>query len=374
MIDSKGAEAAVELAKQLITIPSTSGHETEILFFLKNWLRAQGFKFVHRDTRFVTARIQGKSSERALILSGHIDTVVPGDKNTWDYSPYQAVEDTEKGRLIGLGASDMLSGIASNLTVARQFLDKELDYDLWVVATANEELDGQGSADFVRWFEINSSYQSAACIISEPSNLEQIEIGQRGNRFMSFNFQGESGHGSLQDNFDKSALFKLENFLGNLPIIVKNLKKYSNSVLGQPTLVPTAVNAGNPKAPNKTASRVDLTIDLRTTPQLDDSFDTFIQKLAEEYAFTWRYVANPVPSTLVNPELPFIQKLSEITQVKALVASASSNDSGFFETAGIPTVIFGPGSIEQAHQANEYIEIANIERFVQILENYLKIY
>ncbi|MDR2977298.1 MAG: M20/M25/M40 family metallo-hydrolase [Streptococcaceae bacterium] len=369
MIDLK---PTIELTKQLINIPSTSGHETEILLFLRNWLRSKGFNSIHREPHFVAAKIKGRSSERAFILSGHIDTVVPGDKFTWKSSPYQAIE--AKGRIIGLGASDMLAGIASNLTVASSFLDTQLDYDLWVAATANEELDGQGSADFVRWFKMNQAYKSTSCLISEPSNLDQIEIGQRGNRFINLSFYGESGHGSLQENYHKSALAKLEKFLNDIQRIVEHLKKYESSVLGFPTLVPTSVNAGNPKAPNKTASRADLTIDLRTTPDLDAEFETFIQKMSDNYDFTWKYAASPVPSCQVSPELNFIQKFSEISQVNVLTSSASSNDSGFFVSAGIPTMVFGPGSIEQAHQANEFVEIDKVKKFTQILENYLPIY
>ncbi|MDR0300578.1 MAG: M20/M25/M40 family metallo-hydrolase [Streptococcaceae bacterium] len=360
----------IELTKKLIGIPSASGHEAEILFFLKKYFADAVSPFIKRDGKFVAAKLTGKSSERAFILAGHIDTVVPGDMASWEHSPYEALE--KEGKIIGLGASDMLAGVAANIIAASQFKEAELDYDLWVVATANEEIDGQGSADFVQWFKSNTHYKEVNCIIAEPTNLNQIEIGQRGNRFISLSFHGQSAHGSLQENFDKSALSKVTNFLADLDENVAGFSVYRNPILGKPSLVPTGLNAGNPKAPNKTAGRADLTIDLRTTPELEAEFEEVFSNLANKYQFTWKYIASPVMSTLVNPELVFIQKLSEISNIKKLVASPSSNDSGFFEEAGIHTVILGPGDMEQAHQANEYVAIEKIQKFTNILIDFLR--
>lgn len=82
----------------------------------------------------------------------------------------------------------MKGGDVGNLLAAASFIGKDLSQDIWVVGTANEELDGKGSEDFARYFSENWSYDSACCIIAEPTDLEKIYIGQRGNHFMKLHF------------------------------------------------------------------------------------------------------------------------------------------------------------------------------------------
>ena len=134
-------EKAVELLKSLVDIPSSSGNESEILIYLEKWLIKEGFDFVVREETFVAGQIKaivnnGQKKE-AIILAGHV----------------------------------------GNLLAAASFIGQDLSQDIWVVGTANEELDGKGSEDFARYFSQNRSYESALCVIAEPTDLEKIYIG-----------------------------------------------------------------------------------------------------------------------------------------------------------------------------------------------------
>lgn len=358
------------LLKQLIDISSVSGHETEILSFIENWLIEKHFDFVIRKKDFTAGRITGSQSKRAMILAGHVDTVVSGNLESWHFLPTNAV--CHNGKLYGLGASDMKSGIAANMMVGADFTNGQLPYDLWIVATGNEELDGQGSSNFSEWFAVHTGYESATCIISEPSENAKINIGQHGNHFMKFHFIGKSGHGSIQENYGKSALSSVEYFLKEIPKILLTVTAYKNEKLNIPSIVPTSILAGDPKAPNKTAGEAELIVDIRTTPELDLAFDSWISELSEKYHFTWENIAQPVNSTLVDKDEPFIQTLSKVSGVTKFVTSTGSTDQGFFEEKGIHTVVFGPGDENQAHQANEYVTLDNIETFLTILTKLLK--
>ena len=145
------AQDAIALTKQLITIPSVSDDEAEILSFVAKWMDQAGFDQVITKERFTAGLIRGKSKAsqpagKALLLCGHIDTVPAGDESAWQSSPWQPR--TKGDRLYGLGASDMKSGVAIQMIASQSYLtERRDDLDLWCVAVAHEEVDGAGSAD-----------------------------------------------------------------------------------------------------------------------------------------------------------------------------------------------------------------------------------
>lgn len=366
-------EKAVELLKSLVDIPSSSGNESEILIYLEKWLIKEGFDFVVREETFVAGQIKANvnngQKKEAIILTGHVDTVVSGHLADWKFSPTDAR--VEEGKLFGLGASDMKGGDVGNLLAAASFIGQDLSQDIWVVGTANEELDGKGSEDFARYFSQNWSYESALCIIAEPTDLEKIYIGQRGNHFMKLHFFGKAGHASVQEHFQESALGDVTYFLANIEQIFEELKTYKNNQLHVPTFVVTSISAGDEKSPNKTADFADLVVDCRLTPELELVFEQVMTDLAAKYHFTYEDIVTPVLSTLTDNQAPFIQLLTDLSGAQTTGASGS-NDQGFFENVGIRTVVFGPGQHDQCHIANEYILLEKLEKHIEILQSFIK--
>ena len=366
-------EKAVDLLKSLVNIPSSSGNEEEILIFLEKWFIEKQFDFVIRKETFVAGQIKAKGKKEqkkeAIILTGHVDTVVSGHLADWKFSPTDAR--VEEGKLFGLGASDMKGGDVGNLLAAASFIGKDLSQDIWVVGTANEELDGKGSEDFARYFSENWSYDSACCIIAEPTDLEKIYIGQRGNHFMKLHFSGKAGHASVQEHFQQSALGAVTYFLENIEQIVEDLKIYKNSQLGLPTFVVTSILSGDENSPNKTADFAELVVDCRLTPELEEVFEQVMSELAVQYDFTYEDIVTPVLSTLTDNQAPFIQLLTDLSGAKTTAASGS-NDQGFFENVGIRTIVFGPGQHEQCHIANESIILEKLEEHIEILQSFIK--
>ena len=178
------------LAADLINISSLSGNEEAVFSFTKQWFEANNFDFSIQEDLFVAGRKFAKKHDKAVILSGHLDTVTAGDKSLWSTSPTKA--NLQDGRLMGLGASDMKSAVAAQMLAVAEI--RSAEYDLWVVAVGNEELDGSGSEAFMQWFEAEYDYKQAVCVIGEPTDLDRIEIGHRGNRFVNVRFSGLSGH------------------------------------------------------------------------------------------------------------------------------------------------------------------------------------
>ena len=374
---------AIELTKQLIEIPSVSGDEANILAFLEDFLALNSAQTV-RTKDFVAGLFENSNSDmlnsakKAVVLTGHIDTVSAGELSGWYSSPWSAVEtETE---ITGLGASDMKAGMAASLVAGIDFWQAQgetTDFDLWLVAVANEEIDGSGSAAFAEWLKNSGrNYDQIYGFIGEPTSGEQIEVGHRGNRFVNIEFAGISGHASQQANFAKSALAKASNFIAETDNIVADLRaSYTNSILGAPSMVPTSLQAGDQTSPNKTAPNAILTLDIRTTPELDADFDNWLNSLATQFDFTWHYHSEVAPSCLISQDSHVVKTLLEAANLsqKAITVSPGATDQAFWVSGlGAEIVVFGPGDFSQAHRQNETITKAKIGEFYQVCVNFLK--
>lgn len=359
------AQDAIALTKQLITIPSVSDDEAEILSFVAKWMDQAGFDQVITKERFTAGLIRGKSKAsqpagKALLLCGHIDTVPAGDESAWQSSPWQPR--TKGDRLYGLGASDMKSGVAIQMTASQSYLtERRDDLDLWCVAVAHEEIDGAGSADFTKYFAQNTSYDQSSCIIAEPTD-QRIELGHRGNRFVQLLFEGKSGHASQESAYSISSLPPLITFMNDLIRVRLELHRtYYHPALGEPTFTPTRIEPAGVYSSNKTASASYIAVDIRTTPELDQAFDSWLDQLAGKYHFSWRYAANPVPSALCNKNASILRAMQHILPEASTAVSYGATDQAFFQAIGAQTVIYGPGDFDQAHAINESVSLARIK-------------
>lgn len=376
----------IELTKKLIEIESVSGNETEILEFLADFLREnsaevwQNKDFAAGVLKIRTNRNEFSKSSRAIILTGHIDTVSAGDLRAWNKSPWEATE--INGKIIGLGASDMKGGLAAQFIAGLEFAKEnnfESNFDLWLVAVSNEEIDGRGSRNFVKWLNERKEfdYSEFFGVIAEPTNCENIEIGHRGNRFVQLKFKGESGHASQQANFRKSALSKASFFLSQINDIFENWQEsFSNDFLGSPSLVPTSLKSGEDKSPNKTAPSAELILDIRTTPELDSDFENAFNSLAEKYDFKWEYHSEPVPSSLVSKKSRVIENIFKVSKLseKSIMVSPGATDQGEFVNGleNAQVVVFGPGEWDEAHHQNEFIYIDKLSKYKTWIINFLK--
>ena len=359
------AQDAIALTKQLITIPSVSDDEAEILSFVAKWMDQAGFDQVITKERFTAGLIRGKSKAsqpagKALLLCGHIDTVPAGDESAWQGSPWRPR--TKGDRLYGLGASDMKSGVAIQMIAAQSYLtERRDDLDLWCVAVAHEEVDGAGSADFTKYFAQNTSYDQASCIIAEPTD-QRIELGHRGNRFVQLLFEGKSGHASRESAYSTSSLPPLITFMNDLIRVRLELHRtYYHPALGEPTFTPTRIEPAGVYSSNKTASASYIAVDIRTTPELDQAFDSWLDQLASKYHFSWRYVADPVPSALCDKKASILRAMQHILPKASTAVSFGATDQAFFQAIGIQTIIYGPGDFAQAHAINESVSLARIK-------------
>lgn len=366
--------SVLEYTKELVRIASVSGSETKILDFVHRWATEAGLSDIHATDRFVCGVVRAKQpARRALILCGHIDTVASGEVGEWLHNPWEPLE--IDGRLFGLGVGDMKAGVAIQMACMESAAIQPYEYDLWIAAVAAEEVDGVGAAAFTTYFESVTDYEEVNCIIAEPTNAQRIEVGHRGNRFVTFSFSGEAGHASQEQQYAVSSLPPLVTMLNDLEVIRKQLHgKYHSKVMGLPSFTPTRIGSGENSSFNKTSDLSTLSVDIRTTPELDGDFEQWIENIATTYSCTWRYDASFVPSAFCASSARILTCAKQATGIATSSISSGATDQAYFQQKGIDTIIYGPGEFERAHTCDESISIQAIKevyrQYMAILRDY----
>lgn len=366
----------IDLTRDLISIPSVSGNEKEALEYSGEWMKRSGIQLIEQNDVYTCGVVPARGpaiAKRALIMCGHVDTVSPGEVSDWRRSPWESYVEGE--RLYGLGVGDMKAGVAIQLMLAKEAITKGLDYDLWVSLVANEEVDGTGARAFTDYFARNHQYTEANCIIAEPTDNERIEIGHRGNRFVEFVFRGEAGHASQEDNYGISAIPPSVTFLEKIAQIRHDMhERYTDVRLGRTSFTPTRLGGSETYSINKTSDKTTVSVDVRTTPQLDDEFEVWVNTVAEEYGCEWRYEGGSVPSALCADDAAILSAAKKATGLSTIVISPGATDQAFFQAKGIDTVVYGPGDFDLAHTTNESASLKKIEaaygQYERIIDTY----
>ena len=118
-----------------------------------------------------------------------------------------------------------------------------------------------------------------------------------------------------------------------------------------------------------------MVIDIRTTPELDKQLDSFMNELATEFNFSWKYHSTPVGSTLVSENSNLVKKLlkSSNLNIDNVGISAGATDQGEFVKGlnNTEVVVYGPGEFSEAHHQNEFIYKNKLEKFYNVIHDFL---
>ncbi|MDY6789512.1 MAG: M20 family metallopeptidase [Candidatus Nanohaloarchaea archaeon] len=357
-------EDVESLVKDLVAINSVSGNEEELANYLHDYLEAQGVETINQDGNVVVELKNG--SDKALHFNAHMDTV-DADPDKWEYSPWSPT--VEDGRIYGLGASDVKGSIAALIKAIEDLKDRELDLDLYFAFVKKEEIDGSGTEAFMDYYieeGLNEKYSNQACVLTEPTGLEAIEIGCKGLVFLEITTQGESAHGSRPSKGDNATLRMLE-VVEKLKELKNEFKDYQHPLLGEPTIsIATTIESGG--SINKLPSSCRMTCDIRTVPGMHDQVMELVEEKAGHLAEI-ETTGRPVPPVL-TPEDEEICTVAKKAAGVEFTTATGSDDSIFYSKNGINTVVLGPGEKKAIHRPDEYIETKKVEDAV---DNYIKI-
>jgi acetylornithine deacetylase len=383
MKPSSGAPVIVDMIRELVAFPTVSRDSNlDLIHFVRDRLKAldADIRLTFDDDKrkanlFATL---GPRDAPGIVLSGHTD-VVPVEGQAWESDPFKLIEND--GKLYGRGTADMKSFIACALALAPEFVQRGLETPLHLAFSYDEEVGCLGVrrliADLAR-----AGIRPASCIVGEPTVMKPI-VAHKGKKSYRCAVHGLAAHSAYAPH-GVNAVEAAAEAIAYLKHMARRHRDHGPFDKGfdvAHTTVHTGVMYGG-TALNIVPQECVFDFEFRYLPG-DDPAD-----LLREFTEYVRKTLEPEMQA-VHPAAGFvIEPLSEIlsldtgteTEIVALAQELSGNaeigkvsfgtEGSQFQRAGIPTVICGPGSIEQAHKPNEFVsldQIAQCERFMRRL-------
>ncbi len=369
------------MTRKLIATPSVSSvnpswdmGNRQVIELLDGWLSSLGFKtevlpIPEHPGKYNLIASAGTGSE-GLVLSGHTDTV-PFDEARWSSDPLRISE--RNNRLYGMGTADMKGFFAVVLEAIRELPLDRLQQPLVIIATADEESSMCGAKALT---ELHRNL-GRHVLIGEPTELRPIRM-HKGISMESVRLIGKSGHSSNPD-LGVNALEGMHQVIGEVLRWRDELQqRYRNPVfeVEVPTLNLGHVHGGD--NPNRICGECELQFDLRPLPgmQLDELRHEFGDRLDRLLATTdleWEFspVFEGIPAMETDANAPIVQTLERLTGHPA-GAVAFGTEGPYMNSLGMQTVICGPGSIDQAHQPDEYLPLEHIQPAIKLIQSLVR--
>lgn len=364
---------SIELLKSLIRIPSVNPvyggpGEAAVQGFVESWLREQGIEYrlqeVFPGRNNVVARV-GRTDKPVLLIEAHMDTVGVDGWGMGD--PYIPIE--KDGRLYGRGSCDTKASLATFLLLARAIARNpdKARFALLFAATVDEESRQEGAFKLA---ESIPEMKVEGALTGEPTRSGIITKHKGACRY-SIAATGKAAHGStprLGDN----AIYKMAR-------IVEKLERYGSLMSEEASLSfieRGSLNVGKIEGgigfnivPDRCA--IDLDRRLGIGEGMDEARGAIEAILATEQG-TELDIFLERPALNTDNEHWFPQALARSVESQGIETRfgevAFMTNGVAYAEAGVPTVVFGPGDIAQAHKNDEYIEIGEMERSLAILE------
>lgn len=376
-------ENLVNLAETLVGIPSENppGDENGVASALVDRLEASPVDFSVERTEVLPGRPNviargGDPIRGTVLLTGHTD-VVPAEADQWSGDPYTLRH--EDGRLIGRGISDMKGALAAKTVAAEDYLTRcDEPGEVILGFVVDEEHGGRGTRAMVE-----DDIDADAAIIGEPTELD-VCITQKGVVRYRIEILGESVHSGTPDE-GIDAIRAAGRLLSTLDSLNEELRtERQHPLLAPETLTVTEIDGGI--APNVVADRAELTIDWRFHPGRatdPEPFDDRIERQIASTVFDENVDVDYERTVFARgAEIPTDHELVRRVMDAAAAAGVDSEPRGFnaatdarflIHDAGIPTVLFGPGSIEEdAHTVDESITVDSLLACAKVYRNTLE--
>ncbi len=355
-------------------VPSWDMSNQKVIELLANWLTGHGFEcqimpVPNHPGKFNLLASIG-SGDGGLLFAGHSDTV-PYDEHLWHSDPLSLSE--KDGRLYGLGATDMKGFFPAVLEAIKDLDAGKLKQPVMVLATADEESSMSGARALVAAGGLKARY----AVVGEPTQMTPIHM-HKGILMEAIRVKGAAGHSS-NPALGNSALEAMHEVMGELIRYRQDLQQRHQNpgfAVSIPTLNLGCIHGGD--GANRICGECELHFDLRSIPgmhndQLREQITGLLTPIAE------RRQLDIVFSTLFEGVDPFHQdKNSELIRTcerltgQEAASVAFATEAPFFRELGLQTVVMGPGSIDQAHQSNEYIDINQLEPAVETLRRMIE--
>ena len=359
----------LDMYSQLIALPTISALEPEfdqsnkaLIELLADWLATLGFKteiipVENSRAKYNLLATYGEG-EGGLLLAGHTDTV-PCNEELWTTNPFKLTE--RDGKFFGLGTADMKGFFAFVIDAVRQIDLTKLTKPLRILATADEETTMLGTRTFIRHTHIRPD----CALIGEPTSLRAVRA-HKGHVGKAVRIIGKSGHSSDPAK-GINAIELMHEATGYLMQMRNELRdKYHHDAfeIPYPTMNFGAIHGGD--AVNRICGCCELHFDIRPLPKmrLEDLDEMLQQKLAPMFEkwgdrISIEALHEPTPGYECEHSAQVVQVVEKLLGEKCEVVNYCTEAPFIQELC--PTLVLGPGSIEQAHQPDEFLSAEFIE-------------
>lgn len=337
------AERAISLLKQMIAIPSPSREEGKVADFIESELRMMGFDTRRKGNNVWAEAWVHDAAKPTILLDAHIDTVKPN--SAWVRNPFDPT--IEGDRLYGLGSNDTGGSVVSLLTVFARLATTEQSYNLIFLASAEEEITGQGGVRAVLEDLGNIDF----AVVGEPTQM-QPAVAERGLLVLDCVAHGKAGHAAREEGVNAiyKALRDIEWFrnyqFGNI-----------SPLLGGVKMSVTGVSAGTQH--NVVPAECRFMVDIRVN-ECYTNVDILSEIMRNvECDVTPR--STHLNSSAISVEHPAVRRLVDMGRTP-FGSPTLSNQA----VMPFPTLKIGPGDSARSHTADEYILCSEIDEAVAL--------
>ena len=382
-IDNNLYKKSIKILTDLIGFQTVSGTDnSELINYCEKILNDLGIEtfkvFDDEEKRvnlFGTLKAKKTNGKKPIILSGHTD-VVPVSKG-WSSDPFTATIKNEK--LYGRGSCDMKGFIACTLAFAPVFKESNLDRDIHFCYTFDEETACIGAPLLIKELK-KRDIKNGICIIGEPTNMKIIDAHKGMNEY-TVHFGGLAGHSS-KPHMGVNAIEYASRYINKLLELRQELIKRApkDCIFDPPhsTLSIGGISGGI--AHNVIADKCKVEWETRPVNKADGDFVTKeIEKFVSEKllpdmkkVFPNSYIKKEIIGEVVGFEKldksEACEFVASITGDNSREVVSFGTEAGLFQEVGISTVVCGPGSIEQAHKIDEFIELNELKKCLNFLD------
>lgn len=318
----------------------------------------------------------GPHVDGGVVLSGHTDVVPADDEHNWVASPWQAA--VGDGRVYGRGTTDMKGFIACVLAAAEVFSRAELVRPVHVALSFDEEIGCQGAPLLLADLAARNLHPAAA-IIGEPTMLDVI-TAHKGCHEYTTTITGLAGHGSMPDR-SVNAIWHAARYVMQLHRLAEQLRDRApgDSVFDPPETTLSIGTIGGGQFRNVVPGACSFDWEYRPVDDDDAAWVAAQVAVMEEDMDAQLRALHPAAglvSTCVGAvgglrgerDSPAVVLVDRLLDNPVRTTAAYSTEAGLFQKAGIPAVVCGPGSIDQAHRVDEYIAVDQLVACLHLLE------
>ena len=381
-IDNILFEKSIKILKDLISFKTISGeNNSSLINYCEDILTkcgASSFKVFDEEKKrvnlFATLKAKKPNGLESIILSGHTD-VVPVSKG-WSTDPF--VAEIKEDKLYGRGSCDMKGFLACSLAFAEIFSQSNLSRDIHFSLTFDEETACIGAPLLIEELK-KRKITNGICIVGEPTKMRIIDSHKACYEYTTF-FEGLAGHSSKPDEGVNAAEYasKYVNKLMSLRNELMN-REPKNSIFTPPYSTLSIGGIFGGIAHNVIADKCHVNWETRPINKedgvyLNNEIDKYANELLTE--MKKKYPNASIKKKVIGEIIGFnrvtnskaCEFVSSITGDNEREVVSFGTEAGLFQEIGISTVVCGPGSIEQAHKIDEFIELSEIKECLSFLE------